>query len=200
MKMKGMIQSILALCCVLPGGVHAQVPASGVIVPGEAVAGLKLGSTFSEFQAMFPRHPDIDEDAQNNLQNGCPERSYHWLDLDRNANGVYALFKSGKIYQMSVHTPRFALSDGVHIDSTTEEVKRAFPTGQEYVLVGSGSAVVGGKDLLYWVDKAHGVAFELYWNTRKRERLVSSIDIFAPGSEYLPSGCISTPQSWKPVK
>ncbi len=199
MKLKRMIQSGLALCCALSLGVHAQAPASGVIAPGEGVAGVKLGSTFTEFQAVFPRHPDIDEDAQNNLQNGCPERSYHWLDLDRNANGVYALFKSGRIYQMSIHTPRFALSDGIHVNSTTEEVKRAYPTGHKYVLVGSGSAVVGGKDLLYWVDKAHGVAFELYWNARRRERLVSSIDIFARGSEYLPGGCISTPQLWKSV-
>ncbi|WP_213807879.1 hypothetical protein [Granulicella sp. dw_53] len=168
--------------------------------PGKSVAGLRLGSTFSEFQATFPPHANTDEDVQNSLRNRCPDRSYHWLDIDRNATGVYALFKDGKIYQMSVHTPRFALSNGVHIDSTADEVRRAYPKGQEHWLVGSGSAVVGGKDLIYWVDEADGVAFELYWNKKTARRLVSGIDIFAAGTAYRPEGCISPPQSWKELK
>ncbi len=149
---------------------------------------------------MFPNHPGIDEDATDNVQDGCPGRSYHWLDIDRNANGVYAYFKNGKLYQLSVHTPRFALANGVHIDSRTEEVKQAYPGGREYMLLGSGSAVVGGKDLIYWVDMADGIAFEFYWNGRKHERLVSGIDIFPKGSDYLPSGCISPPQKWQQLK
>lgn len=190
----------MLFCCTLPWNANAQTPATGIVSPGKSVAGLKLGSTFSEFQATFPPHANMDEDMQNNLGNGCPDRSYHWLDIDRNATGVYALFKDGKIYQMSVHTPRFALSNGVHIDSAADEVKRAYPKGQEYVLVGSGSALVGGKDLLYWVDKNDGVAFELYWNKKAARRLVSGIDVFAAGAAYRPEGCISPPQSWKRLK
>jgi len=200
MNLTRLISTAMLLCFTLPWSIYAQTPASGIVNPGESVAGLKLGSTFTEFQALFPAHPNIDEDVQNSLQNGCPERSYHWVDIDRNATGVCALFKYGKIYQISVHTPRFSLLNGVHMDSTADEVKRVYPKGEEYVLAGSGSAVVGGKNLLYWVDKADGAAFELYWNKKANRRLVSSIDIFKAGTEYRPQGCISPPQLWKELK
>ncbi len=200
MKPKRLMQGVVLLCCTLPWRGKSQTPINGTVIPGQSVAGLRLGSTFSEFQALFPPHPNIDEDMQNSLQNGCPERSYHWLDIDRNATGVYGLFKDGKIYQISVHTPRFGLSNGVHIDSTVDQVKQAYPAGQQYMLTGSGSAVVGGKDLLYWVDQVDGIAFELYWNKKSSRRLVSSIDIFKAGTEYRPEGCISPPQSWKRVR
>ena len=108
---------------------------------------------------------------------------YHWVDVDRGATGVYAYLRNGNIYQLSVHTPRFALPNGVKTESSEEHVKSAYPKGRRYVLLQSGSAVVGGRDLVYWVDKGTGVAIELYWNQRKKQGFVNGIDIFERGDK-----------------
>lgn len=172
----------------------AQTPNSGTIVAGESVAGLKLGSTLSEFQAMFPKKPNIDEDFSNMVLDGCPS-SYHWVDLERGATGVYAILEDGRISQLSVKTPRFHLANGIATEYSAAQVKHLYPHGKEFVLVGSGGKDVGGRDLHYWVDSSDGLAFELYG----KKRLVSGITIFGRGKEYLPDGCISPPQEWRAV-
>jgi hypothetical protein len=180
-------------------GMHAQAPQQGTIIPGKSLAGLKLGSTFSDFSALFPKHPDVDEDFMRSTQDDCPDRSYHWVDIDRDATGVYALFRGTIIYQLAIQTPRFKLENGIGMDTAADDVERTYTAGKEYILRGSGSEVVGGKDLLYWVDKADGIAFELYWNKHKRLRQISAITIFDKGSDYKPDGCISPPQQWQAI-
>lgn len=183
----------ISLACVV--AIAQRPPAHGLILPGTSVAGVKLGSGFAAFESIFPRHPKIDEDLDNVVCGAG--RSYHWLDLTKNANGVYAYLKAGKIYQLSVQTPRFLLPNGLKIEASEKQVKAAYPHGHAYTLIGSGMPAVGGKDLTYWVDKKNGVAFELYWNEQMRQRLVRAIDIFRPGALYLPNGCVSPPQEWR---
>jgi len=188
------------LASFLVGGSIAQTPKTGVVIPGESVAGLKLGATLSDFQALFPKQPGIDEDFAGTMQDGCPERSYHWIDLSMDATGVFALFHNAGIYQLSVQTPRFSLSNGISFDSSASAVMHTYPFGKEYVLLGSGGERNGGKNLHYWVDKPAGVAFELYWNKHHQRRQVSAITIFRKGGDYLPDGCISPPQQWREVQ
>ena len=83
------------------------------------------------------------------------------------------------------------------MQTPAERVKSLFPSGRAYALIGSGSDLVGGRDLIYWVDEKAGVAFEFYWNRRKKYRLVGGIDVFVPGTDYRPDGCISPPQQWR---
>jgi hypothetical protein len=169
-------------------------PASGLILPGSSVAGVKLGSHFADFEAVFPKHPPFDEDMPDSQ---CAGRIYHWLDLDQRANGVYAYLKNDQIYQLSVQTPRFTLSNGIGMEASERRVKRAYPRGRMYVLLGSGSAANGGRDLIYWVDQPAGVAFEFDWDRRKHRRSLAGIDVFRKGSRYFPDGCISPPQQWR---
>lgn len=199
------ISTLFCFCCfafwalVLPTfSAGAQTPpAHGLIRPGESVSGIKLGSNFSSFEVVFPKHPHFDEDYPNTV---CGDRVYHWLDLDKDATGVYVYLKNDEIYQLSIQTPRFTLSNGIKIDDSEKQIKAAYPHGRGYILLGSGMAAVGGKDLIYWVDKKRGVAFELYWYQPKNQRLVRAIDIFRPGANYFPEGCISPPQQWRELK
>lgn len=179
---------------VLPVEAAISTSKNGIIVPGESVGDVKLGSEFSTFEANFPRHAEADEDTANG---GCSERIYHWVDVDRDATGVYAYLREGKIYQLSVHTPRFSLANGIKVESSEEQVEKSYPRGRGYVLLHSGSAAVGGQDLTYWVDKRAGVAIELYWNQERKQRLVNGIDIFAGGTDYRPEGCTLPPQEWQ---
>lgn len=170
-------------------------PAGGLIHPGKGLAGVELGSHFSSFETVFPKHPDLDEDYSYADCGG--RRVYHWLDLDKRANGVYVYLKNDEIYQLSVQTPRFALSNGIRTDASEKQVKAGYPQGRGYILLGSGAAAVGGKDLTYWVDREQGVAFEFYWYREKKQRQVRAIDIFRRGTDYRPEGCISPPQEWR---
>jgi hypothetical protein len=170
-------------------------PRSGLIRPGEGIPGVQLGSHFSSFEAVFPKHPGLDEDLPDTLCGAG--RVYHWLDIEKHANGVYAFLKNDEIYQLSVQTPRFALPNGLTIDASEKKVKAAYPNGRGHVLLGSGAAYVGGRDLVYWVDKKKGIAFELYWDGEKKQRLVRAIDIFRKGGLYFPQGCVTPPQEWR---
>ncbi len=123
--------------------------------------------------------------------NDCGVSGYHWVDVERGSTGVYAYTKGREITQFSVQTPRFSMQNGIRMDSSESDVKHAFPHGISYVLLHSGGAVVGGRDLVYWVDKQAGVALELYWNSKKSQRLVGGIEVFEKGTKYLPEGCIS---------
>jgi hypothetical protein len=164
-----------------------------LILPGDSVAGIKLRSHFSNFEAVFPKHPKFDEDYTYD----CSGRVYHWLDIDKSSNGVYVFLRNDEIYQISVQTPRFALPNGIQLDASERQVQAAYPNGRGYILLGSGSAAVGGRDLVYWVDTGRGVAFEFYWYHEKKKRLLGAIDIFQRGSAYYPEGCISPPREWK---
>ena len=168
-------------------------PDHGLIRPGEGIDGVALGSDFSSFEAIFPKQPKFDEDYTQ-----CDDgRVYHWLDLNRDATGVYVYLKHDQIYQISVQTPRFALSNGIKIDSPETQVRKTYPYGRGYILLGSGSVAVGGRDLTYWVDQRQGVAFEFYWYQEQKQRFIRAIDVFQRGADFSPEGCISPPQQWR---
>jgi hypothetical protein len=173
-------------------------PPEGLIRPGEGVSGVNLGSHFSNFEAVFPRHARLDEDMPD-TQCGAG-RVYHWLDIDKRANGIYAYLKDDQIYQLSIQTPRFSLPNGLKVDAPENRVKTTYPHGRAYVLLGSHMEALGGRDLIYWVDQKEGLAFELYWNKTKKKRLVRAIDIFRKGADYRPEGCISPPQQWRELE
>lgn len=198
MRSRLIITVVFVLCCSVPFRAWSQPLPRGLIVPGESVAGVKLGSSLTDFKAVFPKHTECDQSWNDDLcGNGS---SYQWVDIDLGAAGVYAYLRDDKIYQLRVQTPRFSLSNGIKIGASEEKTKRIYPNGRTYVLRYSGSKVVGGRDLRYWVDNKSGIAFELYWDRRYKRRLVGSIDIFAAGTEYRPQGCVSPPREWIEVR
>jgi hypothetical protein len=154
---------------------------------------VKLGSSLADFKAVFPPHPQWDESMSNDW---CDHSSYHWVDMDLHANGVYAYLTNDKIEQLRVQPPRFSLANGLKVDAAAEKVKRIYPGGRLYVLRFSGSRIVGGLDLQYWVDNISGIVFEFYWDSQKKRRSVGSIDIFPSGAEYRPEGCVAPPREW----
>jgi len=191
--MKTLAVLVIALGCLLQPVALCQQPAGGTITPGVGVGAVKLGSSLADFNAVFPPHPQWDESMSDDW---CHYSSYHWLDMELHANGVYAYLKNNKIEQLRVQTPRFSLANGLKVDASAEKVKRIYPGGRLYVLRFSSSKVVGGVDLQYWVDNISGIAFEFYWDSPKKRRSVGSIDIFRSGTEYRPEGCVAPPREW----
>ena len=197
-EMKISIPSILVFWAFTMATFQAtgQIPlAHGLIRPGGGVAGVELGSKFSSFVAVFPPHPRFDEDHSYWDCGGF--REYHWLDIDKRANGLYVYLKNDEIFQLSIQTPRFMLANGIRLDASEKQVKAAYPRGREHVPLGSGGQAVGGKDLVYWVDEGSGVAFQFQWDRRTKRRFLAAIDVFARKTDYRPDGCVAVPQQWK---
>lgn len=174
-----------------------QQSLTGLIQPGKSVGEVSLESSLASFQTVFAKNPGTDEELP---LNSCGVSGYHWVDVNLDATGVYAYLRDREIVQIAVKTPRFALPNGLKVEASEQDVKRRYPNGKGFVLLHSGSAAVGGRDLIYWVDEHDGVAFELYWNARKASRFVSGIFIFEKQTEFLPEGCISVPQEWKALR
>jgi hypothetical protein len=198
MRLILIIAVIFLICCFVPLQTWSQVLPHGLIVPGESVAGVKLGSSLTDFKDVFPKHTEGDQSWDDDVCGGGS--SYQWVDVDLDATGVYAYLRNNKIYQLRVQTPRFSLSNDLKLKASEENVRHIFPNGRIYVLRYSDSKVVGSRDLHYWVDVQSGIAFELYWDRTHKRRLVSSIDIFPVGAEYQPEGCVAPPREWIEVR
>jgi hypothetical protein len=176
------------------GNLVSQSPLSAI--PGHSVGDVTLGSDLKRFSSMFPKHPNID---QYDPRDWCGNEIYHWVDLDLGAAGVFAYLANQRIVQLSIQTGRYSLANGLSVGSTEERVKLYYPNARKYRLLGSGSDINGGRDLLYMVDESSGVAFELYWDHRRKGRFVSAIDIFYPNADYRPEACVAPPRQWKAV-
>lgn len=178
----------------------APVPSTdaALIEPGRRVGALRLGDTRERVIEVFPKKPNYDEEY--NYDEGCPRTEIHWLDIDLRhengavSNGVFVYLKDGRVFQIEAATPHFHTADGIKEDSTPEGVSRHYHRLKAYVLSNSGTKVNGGRDLIYWMDRQSGIAFEFYYNTAKRERRVSKVIVFQPGSGLQPGGCVSSPQ------
>jgi hypothetical protein len=168
---------------------------TGVINPGKSVGPLRLGDTRERTLELFPFKPHIDEEYS--YDDPCPLTEIHWLDRELDAAGVFVYLKGGQVFQIESATPRFQTAEGITLDSSPEDVRRHYPELRAYVLLHSDAAVVGGRDLIFWVDRQKGIAFELYYNRHLRKRRVYKVIIFAPDTEYQPEGCVVPPQSWQ---
>ena len=147
-------------------------PIAGLILPKIGVAGVKLGSDPSAFEAVFPQRPGHTNSAQTGtFGEGCPDELYYWSDLDVNTSKIDAYSKHGEISQLSVFGPRFSLSNGLKTGATEQTVVRAYPNGNMYVLLYSSNKVNGGRDLHYWVEEGAGIAFELAWWQSKKTKV-----------------------------
>lgn len=169
-----------------------------LIKPGVSVGALRLGDTRERALEMFPKKPNYDEEYNYDGRfTPCVYTEIHWLDFDHlDRWGIFIYLKEGRIYQIKADTPRYATVEGITSDSSPEDVRSHYPKLQAYVLLHSGAKVNGGRDLIYWVDRQQGITFEFYYDGRVDARRVASINIFEPGTEFLPNGCISPPREW----
>lgn len=164
---------VLAICVLAGCSATAQNgPKMSIILPGQSVAGVKLGDDAARFEQVFPkRSASDDHSSSGSVGQGCPTEIYYWSDLAADTSVVTAYLSDGTISQISVQGPMFSLPDGLKTGTTEEQVKQAYPKAQGYVLAGSASHLNGGRNLLYWVDKGAGVAFKLAWWPSKGKRL-----------------------------
>ena len=187
-----------------PSPIASQLPSNpNLTIPGTSVGLLRLGDTRERVLELFPKKTGDEEYTYNKSCCGCSFEysEIHWLPADFKNNGLFIYLREGRVFQIMAETDLFPTRDRIVEDSTPKEVRRHYPNlSKAFVLLGSGAEVVGGRELTYWVDSGAGIAFEFYFNRRKGQRLVKSIIVFEPNSEFQPDGCVSVPQELKEIE
>jgi hypothetical protein len=166
-----------------------------LISPGLGIGLLRLGDTPERAIEMLGKPTDDDLNEAP-----CAPRTVHWYDFANELNGVFAYIKKGRIFQFKVETPIYVTPEGLASNSSPLYVRRFYPRAKCYQLKGSGSKVNGGRDLIYWVEKQKGIAFELRYSYKLRKRLVSYVFVFESNTDFQPEGCVSAPQEWHQLK
>jgi hypothetical protein len=171
---------------------------TGVIEPGRGVGPLKLGDTHARALELFgPTEEDYNFEGASGP---CDHSEMHWYDAGTDSNGLFVYLRGGRVYEIASATPRYVTAEGLKNGSTPADVRRRYPSARAYALLESGGKEVGGRDIVYWVARESGVAFELYYNPEGRARYVESVVVFEPGTEFQPKGCRHTAPAWIELK
>lgn len=173
-----------------------------LIKPGLSVGALQLGDIRERALEVFPKKPKYDEEYNYDRRFGpCEFSEIHWLDFDHlDQWGVFIYMKEGRIFQIAADTPRYHTAEGITSESTPEDVRTHYPQLQAYALLHSGAKINGGRDLIYWVDRQSGIAFEFYYDQRVDARRVGRISIFKPDTDFQPDGCVAPPREWRELE
>ncbi len=172
-------------------------------VAGKNVGLLKLGDTREQVLELFPKKSGDEEYTYDKNCCGCSFTfsEIHWLPPKFENNGLFIYLREGRVFQIMTESDFFPTAEKIKPDSTPKEVRQRYPNLKKaFVLLGSGANVVGGRELVYWVNSESGIAFEFYYNRRKGQRLVKSIIVFEPDSDFQPNGCVSIPQELKEIE
>jgi hypothetical protein len=182
-----------------------QLPATAgqsVTIAGKSVGLLKLGDTRKRVAELFPKNPRWDQETnftKDESDCGYDYTEIIWHPLDFKGE-LFIYLKKDAVFEVMVQTKHFPTAEGITQYSSPKQVRQHYPNLKKaYVLLGSASKVNGPRNLVYWVDGESGIAFEFYYDSRKRQRLVSSVIIFQPNTEFHPYGCTGAPQELKEI-
>ncbi len=155
---------------------------------------MRLGDARDTVLMLLPMKPSID--SEYDYFSCGLRKEIHWLDLEKKASGLFVYLREGKVFQIESGTPRFRTPEGITLGGYPSKVRRHYPDLRTFVLRYSGGDVVGGRDLIYWVDQSRGIAFEFYFDRRAKKRLVLKVIVFDPITDFAPAGCVVEPQEW----
>lgn len=140
--------------------------------------------------------PPNEEYSHNSF---CTYVEMHWLPKAHpdgsmpEGNGIFAYLRDNRVYELSFSANEYQTTFGVS-DSTSAKVaieKLGWPL---FLLTPSANTATYHEDLMYLVNSDDGIAFELGVGYKTKKRFVYAIYVFAPGSEFLPWGCVSENQ------
>lgn len=177
-----------------------------LIIGGQGAGGLLLGDSREKAIAYFGR---LDTEYDYNLETKfkCPaQKELRFWDMRDQTNpffrdygnGAWVYLVDDKIEQIKIQSDKFKTPEGLTPGSTPQQVRRFYPNIRTFVKLNSQCECTGGRNLIFWIDKERGIAFEFeYWKEPQARRL-SYIFVFRPDTEFLPEGCVYLEtQGWK---
>jgi hypothetical protein len=165
------------------------------IAPGSGTKEVRLNASKQELvDALGEPNEGYDYDKPSS-DNCGPFSDMHWIekpdnDIETNeGEGIYCFLREGKSFQISFSGPFYATKGNVSFYSSLQDVKKVFPTIKVYVMTRTADKINGNNDLLYAISKEEGIAFELFYDTKKKMRSVWKIYVFQPDSDFIPNVC-----------
>jgi len=185
-----------------------NTPKTNLIIAGQGAGGLLLGDSREKSIARFGR---LDTEYDYNLKTkfNCPARKeLRFLDTKDETNpffmdygnGAWVFLVDDQVAQIKIQSEKLKTPEGLTIGSTPQQVRRFYRNIRTFVELNSQCECTGGRNLIFWVDRERGIAFEFqYWRDAKARRL-SSLFVFKPNTEFLPEGCVYLEtQGWREI-
>lgn len=211
------LSAVVGLSDTRPSGRRsaAEEPTGGsgarLIVPGQRAGPLRLHESLGQLRAALQANspPGLRKalalkgpstNLLSYLECGTHIDEVDWPPVvpPRNAPGPIFIFLShGHIFQIESGSSAYHTAGGLTAGSLPGQVKREFANLEAYVLRNDHSIATNDRDLIYWVGKAKGIAFAFVYAGPRLGRRVWTIDVFKPGTDFRPGGCVEYPQKWE---
>lgn len=180
-----------------------RVTDDSLVVPAQSVGPITLGITREEVEKITPFRKNYDAFHEKGYYTSPGGTITCAAVLHKNSISkqddfeVFVYFENDRVVQIEGNSPRYHLQNGIKYDDRFDKVRGVYPGAEMYVLKGSGAAVVGGKDLVYLVDKAAGLAFEFRYWKKVKSMVLHNFIVFPKNSQFLPSACVTPPQQFE---
>jgi len=161
--------------------------ASRSIRPGFSVGPLKLGDTQEQaFRALHASQGQV----YDFLTSGCGGTWFSWGDIHKSKSlgNVYFYLRDDAVFQVDSATTGFRTVEGVTARSSPEQVRRYYKGLRAYILSEFTSEALGNRPLIYWTDRAKGIAFAFAYYPKEQKRYLYAIIVFKPNTDLCPFG------------
>lgn len=148
MRNSKMINKIVVAICFVLLFVASASAQEYDVVPGQRIGSIELGMSRQTV------HEKLGKPSGTYSLQGHGNRGDYWSSSD-NSNTLRVFYDAaGRVYQISVTSPRFTTSEGLNSRSSLAEIRRSY--GNLKVL-----RVSARGDIDYYYDSRKGIAFEL---------------------------------------
>jgi hypothetical protein len=178
-----------------PQGDSVSIGSKNMIEPGLRLGLLKIGDTRERALELFPKKAEDQE-----WQNSCGT-TLDWVDSS-NPTGrgdVFIRLKKDKIFQIESATTSFHTAEEITTFDHPDKVASAYKDMHAYTLLTAPNPALGGRPLVFWIDKKRGIAFVFAYYPAEHKRYLYKIVIFAPNKTFCPEEeTISSPK-WQAI-
>lgn len=166
---------------------HSADSTHSLVVPGQTVGELNLGETRDKALTLFTFKSKVDQEFSQ--QPGCGTE-LNWVDIKdypKFRGNVFIRFRENIVFQIDSATTRYRTAEGITIGSSPEDVRSHYLHLRSYILSNIFSEALGGRPLVYWIDREKGIAFAFAYSRRTSKRHLYEIIVFRPNSEICPT-------------
>jgi len=166
-----------------------------MIEPGYRVGQLKIGDSRERALELFPKKPEDQE-----WQNSCGT-TLDWVDSS-NPTGrgdVFIRLKKDKVFQIESATTSFHTAEEITTFDRPDKVASAYKDLRAYTLLTTPNPALGGRPLVFWIDKKKGIAFVFAYYPAEHKRYLYKIVIFAPNKTFCPEEESINSPKWQAI-
>jgi hypothetical protein len=184
-----LLPAVLLPTLFLLGGAEAAAQTDNIsigdkntIEPGVRVGSLKIGDTRERTLEVFPKKAEDQE-----WNNSCGT-TLDWVDAT-NPTGrgdVFVRLKKDKVFQIESATTTFHTAEGITTFDHPEKIAAAYKDLHAFTLLTAPNPALGGRPLVFWIDKKRGVAFVFAYYPAEHKRYLYKTIIFAPNKTFCP--------------